>query len=202
MDGTRFALNRLAFALVACIALLGAGAANAGVFEIGGTISYGRANLGRDAYTRQNRYTIDVAWRFTKVSAIELAYMRTRTKMSQPVYIDSVLFGTLQQSVTLNDQVYSASWVQNLVPANFIIQPYFKIGGGRLVRKQLVEYSNVIPKQEVSQETDTGVAGLGARFFMTKNMALKGEFVTYVPKFRFSQWKESQMFSVGLSWVF
>ena len=174
----------------------------AGALEISGTIAYGKANLGGNAYSRQNRYSGEIAWRFTKVSALEASYMRSRTKISQPINLDFLLFQTIHQAVTYDDHVMSLSWVQNLVPANFIVQPYFKIGGGRLLRRQTVEYSALFSKQEVTQKSDTGVAGVGLRIFLTKNMAIKGEVVTYVPKFRFSTWKDSQMFSVGLSWVF
>jgi hypothetical protein len=174
----------------------------AGALEISGTIAYGKANLGKNAYSRQNRYSAEIAWRFTKVSAFEASYMRSRTKISQPISLDFLLFQTINQAVTYDDQVISLSWVQNLVPSSFIVQPYFKVGGGRLFRRQTVEYSALFSKQVVSQKSDTGVGGLGLRIFLTKNMALKGEVVTYVPKFRFSTWKDSQMFSVGLSWIF
>src|SRR3989344_803971 len=200
MDGIR----KSGMALAAFLAMMIAGPVHAAVFELSGAVAYGKANLGPNASSRQNRYTAEFAWRFTKVSAIELSFMRTRSKMSQTVALNSVLVPTLTQALTYDDDVYSASCVQNLVPANFIIQPYFKVGGGRLIRKQKAEYSNqtIIENQEISQRVETGVGGVGCRLFLTKSMALKGELVTYVPRFQFSKWKDSQMFSVGLSWIF
>lgn len=200
MDGIR----KSAVALAALFAAFYATPIHAGVLELSGTVAYGKAQLGPNASSRQNRYTGELAWRFTKVSALEFSFSRTRSKMSQTVALNSVLVPTLTQVLTYNDDVYSASWVQNLVPANFIIQPYFKVGGGRMLRKQKAEYSNqtIIQNQEITQRVETGVGGVGCRIFLTKSMALKGELVTYVPKFQFSKWKESQMFSVGLSWIF
>jgi hypothetical protein len=40
------------------------------------------------------------------------------------------------------------------------------------------------------------------RLFLTKNMAIKSEFKTYVPNFHYKQWKENQNTSFGLSWLF
>lgn len=190
------------FFLFTCLSLSTATSAMAGAIELSGMISYGRSNLGDGASSRQNRYTAEVAWRFTKVSAFELAYSTSRTKITQPVNLNSVIFTTVNQTTIYDDEVYSASWVQNLVPSSFIIQPYAKLGGGRLIRKQRAEYSALFAAQELTQKSVTGVAGLGLRIFLTRNMALKGEFVTYVPKFRFKEWQDSQNFSGGLSWMF
>lgn len=194
---------RLILAVIMGWALLQPTIAPAGVFEISGTVAYSTSNLNSLSYSRQNRYSAELAWRFTQVSAIEISYMRSRTKIAQTIPLQSMLYPSITQTVLYDDHVYSASWVQNLVPATWILQPYFKIGGGRLNRKQKVDYSvPLIPNQEANQKVDTGVAGFGARLFLTKSMALKGEFVTYVPKYRFSKWKDAQMFSVGLSWIF
>lgn len=201
MEGNR-QKNRLFAIFILALFYIAGPRAQAGQLELGGTIAYGKSNLGQGASSRTNRYTAELAWRFTRVSAIELSYMRGRTKFSQTVQLDSIVMSSINQSVTMDDYVISASWVQNFVPADFIIQPYFKIGGGRMVRKQRVVYSAIWTPQEVNQKTETGVLGLGLRIFLTKRMALKGEFVSYMPRFHLSEWQDSQLFSAGLQWIF
>ena len=184
------------------LALTGPATAAAAVIETSALVSYGKADLGNDVTTRQNRYTFSVAYRFTKVSALEVSYSQSRTKISTPLSLDSILFPTIQETITFDDQVYSLSWIQNLVSSKWIIQPYLKLGAGKLVRKKKAEYSTLLDSQEEIQKSETGVAGIGLRLFLTKRMALKGEAITYLPEFRVSKWKESQQFSGGLSWLF
>ncbi len=172
--------------------------------EISATLSYGKSELGNRAFTRQNRHSFSVAFRFTKVSAIEVSYLKSRTRVFTPDVLNSIISEVVDQTVTYDDTVYSASWVQNLLPSRFILQPYFKIGSGRVVRKQNVHYTSILSSEnsENIQASATGVAGVGVRLFLLKNMALKGEFVSYIPKFRLSTWKDSQLFTGGFSWLF
>jgi hypothetical protein len=86
------------------------------------------------------------------------------------------------------------------VPAKFVIQPYFKVGAGKMTRKQTQAYLG--RSESASQRVVTGVGGIGLRIFLTRSMAIKGEFTTYVPDVRFTKWKENQNFSGGLSWMF
>ncbi len=172
--------------------------------EISSMFSYGKSDLGNGAFTKQTRYSFSVGLRFTKVSAIEVSYLKSQTKNFSPDVLDSLVSEVIDQTLTYDDQVYSASWVQNLLSSKYILQPYFKVGAGRLIRKQRVDYTGILASEstEAIQESVTGVAGVGLRLFLLKNMALKGEFVSYMPKFRLSTWKDSQLFTAGLSWLF
>lgn len=172
--------------------------------EISSMFSYGKSDLGNGAFSRQNRYSFSVGLRFTQVSAIEVSYLTSRIKNFTPSILETFVAGSVDQTVTYDDQVYSASWVQNFVSSKFMVQPYFKVGAGRFIRKQKVSYTGVLADDgsEIVQESVTGVAGLGLRIFLLKNMALKGELVSYMPKFRLSTWKDSQLFTAGLSWLF
>lgn len=164
--------------------------------------SYAKSNLGNNYGSTQRRYSASIAYKFMSVSAIELDYMVARTTISTPTDVGQRFPYITTQVTTYDDEVYSINWVQNLVPSDWIIQPYFKFGGGKLRRKQRIEFPEFGVKDERSQVVNTGVGGLGLRIFLTKNLAIKGEFTTYVPDFRFSGWKDSQMFSAGLSWLF
>ena len=189
--------------LILCPLLVWIEHSEAAVIETSAMLSYSKSTISDTASSRQNRYTASIAFRFTKISAVELSYSVAHTKLSQQLnFTDSILFSTISQSTMVDDQVISISWIQNILPAKYIIQPYFKIGAGKLRRRQKVEFSALLSTQEQTQKSETGVVGLGIRIFLTKHMALKGEFVTYVPKFQFSKWKESQHFSAGLSWLF
>lgn len=206
MDGCRLVKCQvLAFTLFAF--LLGSPAhakkgESRGIFEISALIAYSQSKFDEKTYSRQNRYTGEFAWHFTSVSAIEFSYSRSYTKIAQTVTTSSLLFPTITESVTYDDTVYGASWVQGLLPADFLLMPYFKVGAGRMVRKQKVEYSALVNTQEFSQKADTGVAGAGVKITLTKSFSVKGELVSYMPNFKLSTWRDSEMFSVGLSWMF
>lgn len=172
--------------------------------EISSMFSYGKSELGGGAFTQQTRYSFSFALRFTKVSAIEVSYLRSKTKNFSPDVLDSLVSDVIDQTLTYDDTVYSANWVQNILPSKWILQPYLKVGAGRLIRKQRVDYTGILSgeSKETIQESVTGVVGAGVRLFLLKNMALKGEFISYMPKFRLSTWKDSQLFTAGFSWLF
>jgi hypothetical protein len=107
-----------------------------------------------------------------------------------------------QEATTYRDKIYSFNWVQNLVSSKWIIQPYVVFGGGKMSRKLIKEYPELGLKDTAEENVVTGTGGVGIRIFLTRNMALKGEFKAYVPKFHFAQWKENQLLSGGLSWLF
>lgn len=176
--------------------------ANAAVIELSGLMSYGKTDFADGYKSTQKSYTGSVDFKFTQVSSLQFEYTNRVTKVSYPVNVGINLPYYLSEATTYKDKIYSFNWVQNLVPSKWIIQPYFLIGGGKMRRELTREYPELGLKQTVIQHVTTGTGGVGLRLFMTKNMAIKGEMKTYVPKFSFSRWKENQQYSIGLSWVF
>ena len=193
------------FLLLVLFIVAFAEAAQSAVIELTALAAYGRSRFADGYSSRQNRYTGSVEFKFTSISSIQFEYSQTTTKISFPVptSLCSLLGSSCgSEAITYLDQVYSFNWIQNLVPSKFIIQPYFKIGGGKLFRRQTTELTTLGIKQINTENVATGIAGLGIRIFLTRNMALKGEIASYVPDFKFAQWKDNQLFSTGLSWMF
>lgn len=174
--------------------------ARAGVIEtsVMGSYSRSRPAAGYDSLKRSYSGSIDL--KFTAVSAIQFEYSDTYARGTYPTNLGNLLSYDVTATSSADDQIYSVNWVQNLVPSKLMIQPYFKFGVGRWLHKEWFEVLGLV--QSGSQHYVSGVAGLGLRIFLTRNMALKGEFVTYVPDVRFSKWKENQNFSSGISWAF
>lgn len=177
--------------------------AAAATIELSGMVAYGRANFSDGYNSVQRRYTGSIDFKFTPVSALQFEYTDSTTKISYPVNISSILPYPVYttEATTYRDKIYSFNWVQNLVPTKWLVQPYVLLGGGKMKRNLLREYPELGIYQTISQSVSTGTAGVGLRIFLTKNMAVKGEAKTYVPKFQFKKYKENQMFSVGVSWL-
>lgn len=185
---------------LAALGLVTGDTAFGGAIETSVMGSYARSRLSDGYNSVQRRYAGSMDFKFTQISAIQLEYSHTTTKISYKTTLNGILSYYTNYAVTYDDVVYSVNWIQNLVPAKYLIQPYFKVGVGRMNRTQKEEYLGIT--DSVGQKVITGVGGLGLRVFLTRSMALKGEFVSYMPDARISTWKENQMFSGGLSWVF
>ena len=176
-------------------------AAFAAQVEISGLVSYNNADFGGGFTSLERRYTGTVDFKFTPVSALEFEYTQSFSQYTSPNTDGLVSFST-RQITSYDDTIYSVNWVQNLVSSKWLLQPYFVIGGGRLVRRYSQAYPDLGVTETISENVFTGTGGLGLRLFLTRSMAIKGEAKTYVPNFQFSKWKQNEALSVGLSWTF
>jgi hypothetical protein len=172
----------------------------AGVIETSIMGSYNRSQPAEGYRSTKRSYTGSIDFKFTAVSAVQFEYTHATSVYTFPSTLGGLLGTAVTVTLRQEDQLYNVNWVQNLVPAKFLIQPYFKVGIGRLLHKERQDFIGIV--ETSSQRYVNGVGGIGLRIFLTRNMALKGEFVTYVPDARFSKWKDNQNFSGGLSWVF
>lgn len=196
MDGKTIRL------LLLLLCLLTPGYALAAAVEISGMIALSKTQFADGYNSDTKRYSGSIDFKFTAVSAIEFEYMDSRTVTSFNTTLGNLLLRQTKQEVTYRDQVYSFNWVQNLVSSKWIIQPYFVIGGGRMVRHITIRLPEYNYAENTVQNVTSGTAGLGLRIFLTKALAFKAEARTYVPNFQFAKWKENQMLSFGLSWTF
>ncbi len=156
-----------------------------------------------DSYSfDQRRYSGSLEFKFSQVSGIQVEYTDSHQEAKYRTNVGTLLPYYTDEVITYRDKVYSFNFVQNLVPAKWLIQPYIKFGGGRMDRTYTRSYPEFRLKESVSQRVTTGVGGAGIRIFLFRNLALKGEFNTYVPDFRYSRWKENEVFSTGVSWLF
>ena len=199
MDGKTFRF--LGLLAISC-SLFTPGAASAAVVEISGMIALSKSEFADGYRSDTKRYTGSIDFKFTPVSALEFEYMDSRTITSFSTTLGNLLLRSTKQEITYRDQVYSFNWVQNLVSSKWIIQPYFVFGGGRMVRHITIRLPEYNYSENTTQNVTSGTAGLGLRIFLTKALAFKTEAKTYVPNFQFSKWKENQMLSFGLSWMF
>ncbi|MCO5144216.1 MAG: hypothetical protein M9962_14095 [Oligoflexia bacterium] len=174
----------------------------AAVIEISAMLAYGKSDFSDGYKSVQRRYTGSIDFKFTPVSALQFEYTDSRTKVSYLTNVGTLLPYYTREAVTIEDKIYSFNWVQNLVSSKWVVQPYLVFGGGKMIRKYRKEYPEFGLSEQASQNVVTGVGGAGLRVFLTKNMAVKGEMKTYVPDFHFKKWKENQMMSVGVSWLF
>lgn len=171
--------------------------------ELSGLVAYGKTELANENYrSRQLRYTGTVSFKFTSVSALEFEYTESTTKYSYLTNIGTIFPHLTREDIVSKDKIYSFNWVQNLVSSRWLIQPYLVFGGGRMVRYYSQSFSEFGYSSSISQNVTSGTAGVGLRIFLTRNLAVKAEQKTYVPNFHFKSWKENQMLSIGLSWLF
>jgi hypothetical protein len=197
MDGKK--LLSLSFAAI----FFAAAPAHAAVVELSALYAYSKSQF--DEYkSEQRRYTGSIEFKFTQVSSIQLEYTDSYSENTGLTTIGSMVLERTPLLTTYRDKIYGVNWVQNLVPAKWIVQPYFVVGGGKVFRKASQTRPLVAndPTITDSQNSTTGTLGLGLRIFLLQNMALKTEFKSYVPDFKIKKWKDNQMLSVGLSWLF
>lgn len=170
--------------------------------ELSGLVAYSKSNFSDGYQSMQRRYTTTVAFKFTSVSALEFEYTDSTSQASYFTDVGKYLSHLTRQHLTYKDKIYSFNWVQNLVSSKWIIQPYVVIGGGKIRRRYTEAFPEFGYERTVTQSVTTGTGGVGLRLFLTRSMAIKIEAKTYVPSFNFKKWKENQMMSAGLSWVF
>jgi opacity protein-like surface antigen len=198
----QFSMDGRKSLILLCAGLfLGASPVRAAVVEVSAMYAYSKSEF-EDYKGVQRRYTGSVEFKFTQVSSIQLEYTNSSSEYRTQTDIGTNMVYLTPLVTTYNDKIYSVNWVQNLVPAKWIVQPYLVLGGGKVARKVTQTRPELGKSQTDTQNSTTGTAGAGLRIFLLQNMALKTEFKSYVPDFRFSRWKENQMLSVGLSWLF
>jgi|GEM_PF-685097 len=184
------------------LCLLVPGLAKAATVEISGMLAISKSDFADGYKSEQRRYTGSMEFKFTSVSALEFEYTDSKTQTSFPTTLGTLLVRPTKQTISYRDQIYSFNWVQNLVSSKWIIQPYVVMGGGRMVRKATIALPEFNYSEDSTQNVTSGTAGVGIRIFLTKSLAFKAEMKTYVPNFEFKKYKENQMTSFGLSWMF
>ena len=198
MDGRKLRLLFVTF-LVSCFYC---SEGKATLIELSAMVAYNTTDFADGYKSMQRRYTGSMDFKFTPVSSFEFEYTDSVTKISYPTNLGNLIPHYTNYAVTYKDKIYSFNWVQSLVPARWLLQPYFVVGGGRMIRDSREEIPEIGISHSTNQNVVTGVGAVGLRIFLLKNMALKAEIKTYVPKFHYAAWKENQMMSVGFSWSF
>lgn len=152
---------------------------------------YTKTNFGGGAYTTTRRYTLTVAVYLTSTSEVEASYNYTDTFFNyDPI-----------QTISINEQTLALSLIQALVPRQWIVQPYGKVGAAQYNRMQSGT-TDGRPTTPTSSKSPSMILGGGVRIFFLRNFSLKVEAVTFLPDLQFSQ--ASNNFSVqgGVGWNF
>lgn len=165
--------------------------AAAGVFETSAGFSYNKTTYGDDSFSWSRRYTASIAYYFTEISSIELAY--------QDAFSRNQIAGL--EDTSFHDKVYSVNWVQHLTGRDSVLQPYFKLGIGQLNRDASGTYSTggSPPK---SEDSVTAILGAGLKIYLTKGFGLRGEATTYLTGAKLSTWRDNISATAGISVYF
>ena len=165
--------------------------ARAGVFELGGNLSYSKSTYGTDSYTWSRRWSGNFAYHLTDVSSIEASYEDAVERDHIPGY----------QDTTFHDKIYSVSWVQALIGSQFFFQPFVKGGLGQLNRDATGSYANGVAPP-VSTDQLTVILGGGLRMFLTQHFVLRTQVTSYIEGGRIKTYKDNIAASVGISFYF
>ncbi len=181
----------LMFLAVVTGVLLAPTRAHAGVWEIAVTGGFNRSNYTKNNYSWTRRYGVSLGYYFTETSQIELAFQDVLTR----TFIESY------EDTTFHDNIYSASWVQSLMPKDYAIQPFIKAGAGQVYRTITGTYgSQTIPRTEVSSLT--GILGFGLKVPIGQRLGIKGEATSYLVGGSLGTWKDNYALSAGVSLYF
>jgi hypothetical protein len=180
-------LTRLALVVLAILPV----AAQADYWEFSSGASYTRSKYPGGSYSWSRKFGGSIGYNFTDSSTVEFGYQKSRERNHYEGFEDSFY----------DDQVYSVNWVQNLLSKQAVIQPYFKLGVGQLIRKASI-YDNLGRSQIQSLSQITGVAGGGFRIYLTKTFAIRLEGTSYLAKGKLNTWKDNFGMTFGASIYF
>lgn len=172
-------------------ALAEAPRAQAGVVELSVGFSFNQSNYSGESFYWTRRWGASVAYHFSERSGLEFGFQ----DITDRTFIQGF------QDTTFHDQIYSVSWIQSLLPKDYRLQPYFKIGLGQLNRDASGSYADgAVPPPRV--DSVTGVIAAGFKLFILKQFAIRSEVTTYLSGGSIRTWKDNIAFSVGLSFFF
>ncbi len=152
---------------------------------------YSKTTYGDDVYATSRKFTGAFGLHMTPLTELEVAFTSTNTFFKQ----QSI------QTVTVEEKILSASFVQTLVPPDFLIQPYLKLGGAQYNRKQNSTIAG-LKSPEVYTKSPSVLAGGGLRIFVLGQFSIKMEMLMYFPELKFKQGKDNFSFEAGMGWAF
>lgn len=168
-----------------------AGAAQAGLWEISTGVSYRKSNYDAVSFSTTRTWGFSVSYRLYSLSNVEFSFENvvSRTKL-----------GSVQDTQN-KDQVYSANWVQSIMPKTSPIQPFVKLGVGQLNRK-VTGHTNGIPPSVDEVNRLTVVLGVGLRIFMTQRFAIRMDGTSYLDGGDFGTLGDNFALKFGTSFFF
>lgn len=165
--------------------------AQAGAFELAMGFSFNRNHYSESNFVWSRRWVGSFGYYFSERSQIEFSIQDVveRTKIGN--YGD----------ITLQDKIYSISWIQALLGKGAVVEPFFKLGVGQLNRDSSGKYADG-SSPPVRVDSVTGVAGAGAKVHIMRTLALRVEAVSYLVGGKIQKWKDDIIFNFGTSFFF
>lgn len=187
----RTSIRLLGRGLLAVVCIVWCAEAHARRGQISFMASYSKSNYGNNSYSTQRKYTFAAAMNLTPITEIELSFTTSKSFINYDPF----------QTTTTHDAILGLSLIQIIVPPQWPIQPYGKIGAAQYNRKQTGTI-NGVPIAPTSTKSPSAILGAGIRAFMMNAFSLKVEAVTYLPDMEFDQAKNNYSVQAGLGWHF
>lgn len=167
-------------------------AAQAGVFELGGGISYNRSNYNGGSYNRTTAYSLSLGYYFSQDSEIEFMYQDSTTKN----FVPNV------QDLTYRDRVYSMNFLYYLFDDQAQFKPFFRFGVGQLNRDATGTYQNGAFTAPGRLDQLSVILGAGIKARVGARVGLKAEATTYLTGGSISTWQDNITLNIGGSFFF
>lgn len=187
---------------VSTLALFCFSNAHAGVFEVGGSGSYRRQNIDRDAVDEAQSLTASVSYYLDEASAIELSYTDGKSRRSISPNV------TNGHKTTVNYKALGLDFVYTIGGRESNIRPYIKLGAQYVLEKQIVDQYRTASGTWDAQIADDGQAlvpsaGLGFKMGLTQALSLKAGIDAWSSRpLEESPFEIDYAGRVGLGWMF
>ena len=164
-----------------------------GVFEFSSGFTFSKSSYSKndESFTWERGYRVSFGYHFSRHSGIEVGYSDTERREK----IKSI------QDLMYHDRSLSLNWVQTLLGRRQPIRPYFKVGGGQIIREVEGEYSDgSSPDRKVL--SFTGVLSVGLKIRINHSISLNTEATSYLRSFQFDRWRDNIKMNIGTSIYF
>jgi hypothetical protein len=138
------------------------------VIEVGATANYRKSVINEDNYQESLSYTGSISYYFWEMSALELSYTDgTAVVVIQPSADESKF------TITSSFYMAGADLVFTLAGRDSPFQPYIKLGGAYMEKKNVREVEGGATTEISSQAGIAPSAGLGFKIMLTKTFSIK-----------------------------
>ncbi len=170
---------------------VGVTTAKAEYWELSAGFSYSASKYKGVSYSQTKRLGGSIGYNFNDSSTLELSAQKSNERNHYEGFEDS----------TYEDQVVSLNAVWNILSRQSVFQPYFKLGGGTLIRNASI--TNSLGQSQLQElEQLTAVIGAGFRIYITKATALRVEGTSYLSGAKLETWQDNFGATIGLSLYF
>lgn len=179
---------------VILITLLASSDCFAGFFEFSVTNNFRSSRIDENNFTKTNSLTGSISYYFMEMSALELSYTAGLTEQTvTPTVGDTTEY-------TFEFRHYGVDFVFSLASRQAAFQPYVKAGATN-IEKTLYSKEDNFPRKKIGGESPTWLPslGIGLKFKLTKNLALKAGIDAWGEEDQdFSDWDNAARIGISL----